>query len=618
MEAAVHAAREVFNESSSEALILVDAENAFNALNREAALNNINVICPELATYLLNTYREPAQLFISGSDEVILSEAGTTQGDPPAMGFYACGTMPIVLSGGTIVDNECVKQIWYADDSAAGGELNAIRSWWDNLCQTGPLFGYYPKPSKTWVICKPEYEEKAKAIFPDLNITSVGQRYLGSFIGTEQGKEDFIDRKVEEWCKDLHQLAEIASREPQIAYSAFVYGLSKRWNYVCRTTPRIAQRLIPLEQATRESFIPAILDRIFDCSDDVREIFTLPPRYGGLGIPNMMDMSDSEYEYSCRATKELKDAIVNQCSSYEEGEETVKAKASITQERNKFFQAKQGSIIEKLEGSGSKLMIQLATEKGASSWLTSLPLKEYGYVLNKQQFCDAIAIRYNLTLKDCPKVCACGQKYSVNHALICKLGGYSSMRHNWLRDTIGKIMKSVKCKDVQIEPWLLPVDGQHLPSGTELGDQARLDISARSVWNVLERAFFDVRVFHAPAPTYTSKEIPAMYLSNENEKKRKYLQRIIQIERGTFTPVVYSTTGGMGLEAQRLVKKLAQKMAITNGQRYADSISYIRRRLRFELLKTTVIALRGDRGSKLRQQSDIEVESLDLNLEPVG
>ena len=112
--------------------------------------------------------------------------------------------------------------------------------------------------------------------------------------------------------------------------------------------------------------------------------------------------------------------------------------------------------------------------------------------------------------------------------------------------------------------------------------------------------------------------VPEEHYVNENEKKRKYLQRIIQIERGTFTPVVFSTTGGMGLEAQRLVKKLAQKMAITNGQRYADSVSYIRRRLRFELLKTTVIALRGDRGSKLRQQNDIEVESLDLNLEPVG
>ena len=35
----------------------------------------------------------------------------------------------------------------------------------------------------------------------------LGQIYLGSFIGTEQGKEEFIDRKVEEWCADLFQLA---------------------------------------------------------------------------------------------------------------------------------------------------------------------------------------------------------------------------------------------------------------------------------------------------------------------------------------------------------------------------------------------------------------------------
>ena len=532
------------------------------------------------------------------------------------MGFYACGTIPIVLSADSIVEGECVKRIWYADDSAAGGELNAIRSWWDNLCQTGPLFGYYPKASKTWVICKPEYEEKARTIFPDVNITSVGHRYLGSFIGTEQGKDDFIDRKVEEWCKDLQQLTEIASREPQVAYAAYVYGLSKRWNYVCRTTPGIAKRLIPLEQVTRESFIPAILDRIFDCADDIREIFTLPPRYGGLGIPNMMEMAESEYEYSCMATKELKDAIVNQCSSYEEGEGTTMAKAWIHQDRNKFFQEKQDLILGKL-GSSGKLMVKLASEKGASSWLTSLPLKEYGYVLNKQQFSDAIAIRYSLTLKDCPRVCACGQEFSVNHALICKLGGFTSMRHNWLRDTLGKMMKVVNCKDVQIEPPLLPVNGQHLPSGTEIGDQARLDISARSVWNVLERAFFDVRVFHAPAPTYNSKEITEMYLMNEKEKKRKYLQRVIQVERGSFTPLVFSTTGGMGPEAEKLVKTLAQKMEKCNGQRYSDSVSYIRRRLRFELLKTTVIALRGDRGSRLRNQ-EIEVQNLDLNLEPAG
>ena len=104
---------------------------------------------------------------------------------------------------------------------------------------------------------------------------------------------------------------------------------------------------------------------------------------------------------------------------------------------------------------------------------------------------------------------------------------------------------------------------------------------------------------------------------NEQEKKRKYPQRLIQVERGTFTPLVFSTTGGMGLEAQKLVKKLAQKMESNNGQRYSDSVSYIRRRLRFELLKTTVIAVRGDRGSRLRNH-EAEVKNMDLNLEPSG
>ena len=105
----------------------------------------------------------------------------------------------------------------------------------------------------------------------------------------------------------------------------------------------------------------------------------------------------------------------------------------------------------------------------------------------------------------------------------------------------------------------------------------------------------------------TSIEIPAMYLFNENERKRKYLQRIIQIERGTFTPAVFSSTGGMGLETQRLVKKLAQN----GNNRWTEicGLCFIYKKLRrllFELLKTTVIALRGDKGSKLRQQSEIE------------
>ena len=67
-----------------------------------------------------------------------------------------------------------------------------------------------------------------------------------------------------------------------------------------------------------------------------------------------------------------------------------------------------------------------------------------------------------------------------------------------MRDTFAELMGTVKCKDVQNEPVFLPVDGLELLKGTVLGDQARLDISARSIWNASVRACFDVRVFHAP------------------------------------------------------------------------------------------------------------------------
>ena len=282
-----------------------------------------------------------------------------------------------------------------------------------------------------------------------------------------------------------------------------------------------------------------------------------------------------------------------------------------------MYEEKKREIMAELSEQG-KLMVNLASEKGASSWLTSLPLKEFGYILNKQQFADALALRYNLNMKDCPKTCACGKSNSVNHALICKLGGFVTMRHNWLRDTVAEVMKTAKCKDIQTESLLLPTNGQQLPTGTITGDQARLDVSARSVWNVLERAFFDIRVFHAPAPTNASKPIPQMYLSHEGEKKRKYNARVLEVEKGTFTPLVFSTSGGMGAEAQRLVKRLAQRMEVATGQRYSDAVSFIRKRLRFELLKTTVIAMRGDRGSRARTLNEIPMGDLDLNLEPFG
>ena len=65
----------------------------------------------------------------------------------------------------------------------------------------------------------------------------------------------------------------------------------------------------------------------------------------------------------------------------------------------------------------------LAQMKGASAWLTSLPLKEEGFSLNKREFFDAIHIRYRWTLRRLPSKCGCKKSFTMDHAMQCPLGG---------------------------------------------------------------------------------------------------------------------------------------------------------------------------------------------------
>ena len=93
-EAAIHAMRQIFEHPLMEAVLMVDASNAFNSLNRQVALRNILHICPSIAPAIINSYRSDSYLFIGG--EVMHSSEGTTQGDPLAMVMYAIATLPLI------------------------------------------------------------------------------------------------------------------------------------------------------------------------------------------------------------------------------------------------------------------------------------------------------------------------------------------------------------------------------------------------------------------------------------------------------------------------------------------------------------------------------------------
>ena len=185
--------KKIFDEPSTEAVVLVDANNAFNSLNREAALHNVAQLCPPLSTILKNTYGFSSNLFVGRT--ALKSTEGTTQGDPLATAMYAIGIL-------TLREAQS-KQVWFADDSSSAGKLVRIKKWWDILTTIGPSYGYFTNAIKAWILVKEGHISEAQSLFDgsNVNVTTEGRRLLGAAIGSKPFVTDFISKRVSNFSK---------------------------------------------------------------------------------------------------------------------------------------------------------------------------------------------------------------------------------------------------------------------------------------------------------------------------------------------------------------------------------------------------------------------------------
>ena len=221
-------------------------------------------------------------------------------------------------------------------------------------------------------------------------------------------------------------------------------------------------------------------------------------------------------------------------------------------------------------------------------------------------------MRYGWKIPNTPSFCQCGSKNDIDHQLSCKKGGYVVMRHNKIRDLEAELMKEV-CHDVRTEPELMPIDGNHYLSRTTTttADGSRPDVVGTGVWGAYEKTFLDIIITHPNCPSYVNKPVEKLYAMKEREKKCKYSERILQIEKASFTPIVGSTFGGWGDEVKRHHKRIASLLAEKQNESYADVMNHIRTRLRFCVLKSVLIAIRGVRG---KDRESAPISSLAFNL----
>ena len=148
-------------------VLLIDATNAFNTINRQAAIWNSRVLWPSCSLFLFNTYRGWVPLIVTDSSSILYSREGVTQGDPLSMFVYALATIPLMEAVGHSTNG---VDVWYADDASACAPLSELQNWFDSLLHIGPDYGYHPEPTKCIVVVNDSYLPLAYDIFDSYGV----------------------------------------------------------------------------------------------------------------------------------------------------------------------------------------------------------------------------------------------------------------------------------------------------------------------------------------------------------------------------------------------------------------------------------------------------------------
>ena len=138
------------------------------------------------------------------------------------------------------------------------------------------------------------------------------------------------------------------------------------------------------------------------------------------------------------------------------------------------------------------------------------------------------------------------------------------------------------------------------------GDNAKPDIRARGVWRDGQNAYFNVRVTNTNSASQCHMTTEKILEKHEREKKRQYNRRIMNIENGTFTPLVFSVNGGMGKECSMYHKHIAEKISTKTEERYEKVLSMIRCKLSFIILRACLMCIRGSRCASKMKITDVD------------
>ena len=167
-----------------------------------------------------------------------------------------------------------------------------------------------------------------------------------------------------------------------------------------------------------------------------------------------------------------------------------------------------------------------------------------------------------------------------------------TLSHNELRGNTNEMLQEVT-NNVRIEPILQLLTGEEQSLGGEISMEARAGISARGFWCRGQRAVFNARIFDPNAYRHENKTLKRCYKLNEHEKKRDNISRILNVEQGSFTLLVFSIADSMGREFLMFAKRMCQTISLKRKEELSVVNYRSKCKINYALSRSSLLCVRG-------------------------
>lgn len=303
-EAAYKALNEMYENSS--AVLILDAEGAFNNISRKGILKSVASNVPDAYQVIRNLYENPIPAHYNGKKFSI--ENGTIQGCPLSTSMYDLGINPLAKEMETIG----ITQVWMVDDLAVAGEPEELRSWFDKLRVVGPKYGYIINKSKSYILAK---QRKVIDVFDgylragDIK-TAEGTKYLGGAIGTTRFKHQFMTEKISKINEKVTRLTRVAKTSPHAAYHLFTSSVKYEYTYLQRIG--MDESLTSNIEVSCKRLVEGLVGQKIPNEKTLQQISN-PTRYGGLAINTCRWAEETKelFERCEETSKELKQKLIS-------------------------------------------------------------------------------------------------------------------------------------------------------------------------------------------------------------------------------------------------------------------------------------------------------------------